>query len=126
MAECTLKTLVHLGTMLKVHHSKNHENDVLTFWAGITVHLHDLDLQMEGKNSAMWDLAAALCSLHHAFSNADEKSGFLHHERGGGVPCANLRKTNLRHTKKRAIKSGRWKGTVAVQWLFIHFVTIHL
>lgn len=45
-------------------------------------------------------------------------------KRGGPVckPAPNKAPT---HKKKRVIKSGRWKGTVAVEWLFIHFVTIH-
>lgn len=92
------------------------------FLLDITFHLHDLDLQ--GKNSTGWDLAAALCSFHYIFSNADGKVDFCIMKEGW--PCVQTcTKQSSDTQKKRVIKSGRWKGTVAVAWLFIHFVTIH-
>lgn len=51
----------------------------------ITFNLHDLDLQMQGKNSSGWDLATALCSFHHIFSNADWKVDFCIMKEGW--PC---------------------------------------
>lgn len=60
------------------------ENDLM-FLLDITFHLRDLDLQMQGKNSSGWDLATALCSFRHIFSNADGKVDFCIMKEGR--PC---------------------------------------
>lgn len=75
------------------------------FLLDITFHLHDLDLQMQGKNSSGWDLAAALCSFHHIFSNADGKVDFCIMKEGW--PCVQTCTKQSPDTQKKTCNKKR-------------------
>lgn len=79
------------------------------FLLDITFHLHDLDLQMQGRNNSGWDLAAALC-----FPMLMEKWISASWKRGGPEckPAPNKAPTHKKKTcnKKRQMErnSGSW------------------